>query len=187
MSLKNSIPQEIADLMTEVMTREQLKKSLQSSIDTVEVFSAYYHDASMREAMRDLLNVIIEQDAYIDSLDWRPKELFEKEGTQVIGWLSTKKGFQDTTAILIYLNGCWHWGDEGDDPVKCPELIKGVMPWPELPVKFSNGDEEITREQKKYTKENEECSHLNLEKHKLHPKIKICLDCGAGIIKAKQG
>jgi hypothetical protein len=72
------------------------------------------------------------------SMPWQPKELFEKEGTQVIGWVSTKKGFQDTTAMLLYYGGKWCWGDDEESPVKCPELLEGVIPWPGPPVKFSN-------------------------------------------------
>lgn len=70
--------------------------------------------------------------------EWLPKEHFEREGAQVIGWLSTDKGFQDTTAMLIYLDGRWNWGDDSENPVKKPEFIEGVKAWPEPPVKFSN-------------------------------------------------
>ena len=69
--------------------------------------------------------------------DWNPKEGFEIEGTEVIAWLSTDKGFVDTTANLYFGDGVWRWGDSGDK-VKRQDLIMGVMPWPDAPVKYSN-------------------------------------------------
>lgn len=70
---------------------------------------------------------------------WRDKEEFEKHGTEVIGWVTNEKGFQDVTARLIYIDAPkvkniypvtgWYWG-ESEEPVKCPDLIKGVKPWP---------------------------------------------------------
>lgn len=64
--------------------------------------------------------------------DWLPKEQFQTNGTEVIGWLSSEKGFHDMTARLVFMDGAWHWG-EGEEPVKRPDLIKGCMPWPDPP------------------------------------------------------
>lgn len=63
---------------------------------------------------------------------WPPKEKFEQEGMRVIAWLSTDKGFKDITATLLYEGGNWCW-DESGDTVKKPDLIKGVIPYPEPP------------------------------------------------------
>lgn len=62
---------------------------------------------------------------------WMPKEDFEKDGQEVIAWLSSNKGFEDITAKLFYSDG-WYWS-ESEEPVKRPDLIKGVQPWPQPP------------------------------------------------------
>ena len=75
--------------------------------------------------------------------EWQPKEDFEKHGTQVIAWLYSDKGFQDMTVRLLYIDlekgpayqelysvTGWYWGDS-EEPVKRPDLINGVVPWPE--------------------------------------------------------
>ena len=76
---------------------------------------------------------------------WQPKEDFEKSGTEVIAWLSSDKGFQDITTRLIYIENDekfkkagvniwpitgWYW-ESSEEPVKRPDLINGVVPWPE--------------------------------------------------------
>lgn len=75
--------------------------------------------------------------------DWLPKEQFETNGTEVIAWISSQKGFQDITAQLYYISRDntfhepgWYWSQSGDI-VKRPDLIQGVQPWPQPPVQFS--------------------------------------------------
>ena len=66
--------------------------------------------------------------------DWLPREQFEIDGgSEVIGWLSSDKGFEDMTARLLYRDGAWYWADD-EELVKRPDLIHGVMPWPEPPT-----------------------------------------------------
>ena len=75
---------------------------------------------------------------------WRPKEEFETNGTEVIGWLSSDKGFPDMTAHLYYVAESkfyetgWYW-NETDEPVKRPDLIKGCKPWPLPPITAAGG------------------------------------------------
>jgi len=75
--------------------------------------------------------------------DWKPKEDYEKDGTQIIGWVSSPIGFDDVTARLIYIEyndnhkktfpiTGWYWADS-EEVVKRPDLINGVIPWPEPP------------------------------------------------------
>lgn len=73
--------------------------------------------------------------ANVEANEWQPKELHEKEGTQVVGWLTTDQGFQDVTVILLYTDGRWCWGDDEEDPVKQQDMILGVKLWPEVPAK----------------------------------------------------
>lgn len=75
--------------------------------------------------------------------EWLPKKQFEIDGTEVIAWISSQKGFQDVTAHLHYIGpenkfheAGWYWS-ASEELVKRPDLIHGVMPWPEPPVKFS--------------------------------------------------
>jgi len=60
---------------------------------------------------------------------WYPKEQFETEGTSVIGWLSSHKGFEDLTAEIQFENGAWVWANSLE-PIKRQDLIRGVMPMP---------------------------------------------------------
>lgn len=61
---------------------------------------------------------------------WQPKEKFEKQGTRCIAWMSSDKGFEDITTEVYYFRGCWYWAD-GECPVRKPDLIKGMMLYPE--------------------------------------------------------
>lgn len=81
---------------------------------------------------------IAELEAKVREQEWQPKKLFEKEGTAVIGWLTTDKGFKDTTAMLLYYKGRWNWGDDDEEPVKRQDMILGVKPWPEPPIPLKN-------------------------------------------------
>lgn len=96
------------------------------------------HGKTILTALQDALDVARGE-------NWQPKEGFERSGTEVIGWLSSNKGFEDTTARLIYIEvddifkgtgiwpvTGWYWA-ESEEPVKRPDLINGVMPWPGPP------------------------------------------------------
>ena len=70
---------------------------------------------------------------------WQPKELYQIHGTRVIAWLSSDK-FPDQTSELYYHPAeskkypeGWYWGCD-DTLVKRPDLIRGVVPFPEPPV-----------------------------------------------------
>lgn len=78
--------------------------------------------------------------------NYHPKEGFEQNGTEVIAWVSSNKGFEDITVRLYYIDldsvsekmateypKGWYWG-ESEELVKRPDLIKGVMPWPNPPT-----------------------------------------------------
>jgi len=80
--------------------------------------------------------------------EWQPKEDYEKNGFEVIGWVSSNRGFADTTARLIYIDRDaafgniwpvtgWYWA-ESEEPVKRPDLINGVIPWPEPPKELKD-------------------------------------------------
>ena len=78
--------------------------------------------------------------------NWQPKENFEKNGEEVIAWVSSNKGFEDVIERLIYLDTGnpliypdvgWYWADS-EDLVKRPDLIKGVKPWPKPPTENSD-------------------------------------------------
>lgn len=84
--------------------------------------------------------------AELEKDGWQPCEEFEKHGTEVIAWVSSDKGFQDITAKLYYADNTvysgvetgWYWY-ESEEPVKRPDLIKGVQPWPQ-PPKAAQGE-----------------------------------------------
>lgn len=99
-----------------------------------------------QERPQDLMETIKQ------SLEWQPKERFEHNGSEVIAWMSSQKGFEDVTEKLIYIDLAehlaseemrdvlrkhwpkdgWYWANS-EELVKRPDLIKGVMPWPEPP------------------------------------------------------
>ena len=72
--------------------------------------------------------------------DWQPKENFEEVGMG-IGWLTTPKGFADTTALLYFMsepdkfheNIGWYWEDTGEY-IKRQEFILGMKEWPNPPT-----------------------------------------------------
>jgi hypothetical protein len=73
-----------------------------------------------------------EQEARIAELEslqtWQPIET-APENTKLIMWVSTDKGFEDTTANAYVFKGDWYW--ECDTKVKRPDLIKGWMFYPQ--------------------------------------------------------
>lgn len=72
-----------------------------------------------------------------------------KDGTEVILWISSDKGFPDMTANFYYLpvprskdlkkiyrklgsKSGWKWSESGE-PLKRPDLVKGWMIYPQPP------------------------------------------------------
>lgn len=94
--------------------------------------------SNLYRRMKDQSKLIQALSTKVREQEWQPKELFEKECTAVIGWLTTDKGFQDTTAMLLYCKGRWNWGDDEEEPVKRQDMILGVKPWPEPPIPPKN-------------------------------------------------
>lgn len=63
---------------------------------------------------------------------WRPIESAPKNGSTIIGWVSSENGFKDMSALFYYRNDLWHW--EGDnEPIKRQDLIHGWQPFPQPP------------------------------------------------------
>ena len=43
--------------------------------------------------------------------EWHPFETAPKGGTELIFWVSSQKGFQDTSASFYFSEGQWRWAD----------------------------------------------------------------------------
>lgn len=65
--------------------------------------------------------------------DWHPLETAPTDGTELIFWVSSDKGFQDITANFYCENGQWRWVSSGD-VLKRPDLVRGWRPYPQPPL-----------------------------------------------------
>ena len=66
---------------------------------------------------------------------WTPFKTAPKDGTHVICWMSSEKGFEDITANFYCHARTWYW--ECDDrPLKRPDLVNGWMRYPQSPKKI---------------------------------------------------
>ena len=63
---------------------------------------------------------------------WKPFKTAPKDGTLVIFWMSSEKGFEDTTANFYYHARTWYWECD-DSPLKRPDLVNGWMRYPQPP------------------------------------------------------
>ena len=63
--------------------------------------------------------------------DWQPLSTAPTDGTKLIFWVSTNKGFEDITASFYYDNG-WKWCCDDTD-LKRPDLVKGWQLYPQPP------------------------------------------------------
>lgn len=69
-----------------------------------------------------------------DSRDeWKPLKTAPKDGTELIFWVSSQKGFQDITANFYFRDGAWWWSST-EDRLKRPDLVKGWMIYPQPPT-----------------------------------------------------
>lgn len=119
------------------MDKDTLVKMI---IDKVYNYPTYQDMATARKTV----DVLIQQ--RLINL-WQDKEKFEQGGTEVIAWLSSDV-FQDQIANLIYIDNTyypanllehypitgWYWA-HSEEPVKRPDLINGVIPYPKVPIK----------------------------------------------------
>ena len=64
---------------------------------------------------------------------WKPLETAPKDGTELIFWVSSEKGFQDITANFYFHDGAWRWAAT-EDRLKRPDLVKGWMLYPQPPT-----------------------------------------------------
>ena len=44
---------------------------------------------------------------------WKPLETAPMDGTELIFWVSSEKGFQDITANFYFHDGAWRWASTG--------------------------------------------------------------------------
>ena len=58
--------------------------------------------------------------------EWQPFETAPKDGSELIFWVSSQKGFQDTTANFYFADGQWWWADT-EDVLTRPDLVHGWM------------------------------------------------------------
>jgi hypothetical protein len=68
---------------------------------------------------------------------WKPFKTAPKDGTLLILWISSQKGFDDTTATFYYHARKWYWECD-DSPLKRPDLVNGWMIYPQPPKNFPN-------------------------------------------------
>jgi len=66
-----------------------------------------------------------------EALKWRtPETLPKQDGTEVILWLTTDKGFADTSAHCFLKDESWYWMGT-HEVIKRQDFIMGWQPWPE--------------------------------------------------------
>lgn len=63
---------------------------------------------------------------------WTPLKTAPRDGTELIFWVSSHKGFQDITANFYFRDGAWWWAST-DEPLKRPDLVNGWMRDPHPP------------------------------------------------------
>jgi len=86
---------------------------------------------------------------------WKPFDTAPTDGTEVIFWVSSEKGFQDCTAIFYYISeeqsktfnaiypkSGWYWSDS-QEPLKRPDLIRGWKEYPQAPKQFSTKEDKV--------------------------------------------
>ncbi|TRZ98965.1 MAG: hypothetical protein D4R81_10030 [Nitrospiraceae bacterium] len=65
--------------------------------------------------------------------EWQPFEMAPKDGTELIFWISSQKGFQDTTANFYFADEQWWWANT-EEVLKRPDLVNGWMMYPQPPT-----------------------------------------------------
>lgn len=86
---------------------------------------------------------------------WKAFEDAPTDGTEVLFWVSSQKGFQDTVApfyyvtkemadlcSFVYSDEGWHWS-ETEEPLKRPDLVRGWKEYPQAPKQFSTEDDKV--------------------------------------------
>ncbi len=69
----------------------------------------------------------------LDGAGWQPLRTAPKDGTELIFWVSSQKGFEDITANFYFRDRAWRWA-ENDERLKRPDLVNGWMFYPQPPV-----------------------------------------------------
>jgi hypothetical protein len=91
---------------------------------------------------------------------WKSFDTAPKDGTEVLFWVSSEKGFQDCVASFYYVTKehstmmnklarediwpteGWYWS-ETEEPLKRPDLIRGWKEYPEPPKQFSTNEDKV--------------------------------------------
>ena len=68
-----------------------------------------------------------------ETAEWQSFETAPKDGTELIFWISSQKGFQDTTANFYFAEGQWWWANT-EEVLKRPDLVNGWMMYPQPPT-----------------------------------------------------
>lgn len=84
-----------------------------------------------------------------DCNKWLPIETAPRDGTEIIAWMTTDKGFGDITANIFWKDHGygWVWANSYDHAgynaiVKRPDLIRGWKLYP-APPQASEGDTDV--------------------------------------------
>ena len=87
---------------------------------------------------------------------WKPFDTAPIDGTEVLLWVSSEKGFEDCVAsfyyvtkemadqcqAIYYVGEGWYWIDS-ESPLKRPDLVRGWKEYPEPPKRFSTEADKV--------------------------------------------
>lgn len=126
----NKLPIDIEETLKALRTQYQFCADAivaRNSIDAPTIIQL----SRIREAHLKIIPIL---EALQESTSWQVMDIAPKDGTVIIAWISSKKGFADVTANIYYDDEMriWRW-EESDELVKRPDLIKGWRPYPQPP------------------------------------------------------